>query len=203
MRVGAMVLAVMVSLPLGLVAVRAVAITAEQFFDPCFQWGNGNSSSGTISGTIRSDDPCRSRSGTSETQTQAGARMMVVPGGVLVGLALGIAGAARSRAGLAVAGAVVVFLEAVPLMFSFAPLAVLTSGVFLLLARNAGPLSGAARIVARVLGVVSAIMGLNVLRLAAPMVNQPGWIMLLLQMAFLFFVAGAAWWPESRRAPAA
>ena len=198
MRVGATVLAVMVSLPLGLVAVRAVAITVGQFFDPCFQWNTGNSGSATI----RSDDPCRSRSGTSETQTQAAAGMLMVPGGVLVGLALGIIAAARGRAGLAVAGAVVVFVEAVPLMFSFAPLAVLTSGVFLLLARNAGPSSGAARIVARILGVVSAIMGLNVLRLAAPMVNQPGWIMLLLQMAFLFFVAGAAWWPESRRAPA-
>ena len=199
MRVGTTVLAAIISLPLGLVAVRAVAITVGQFSDPCFQWNTGNSGSATI----RSDDPCRSRSGTSETQTQAVARMLIVPGGILAGLALGIIGTARSRAGLAVAGAVVVFVEAVPLLFSFAPLAVLTSGVFLLLARSAGPSSGAARIAARVLGVVSAIMGLNALRVAAPMVNEPGWIVLLLQMAFLFFVAGAAWWPESRRAPAA
>ena len=83
MRVGTMVLAGMVSLPLGLVAVRAVAITASQFFDPCFQWGIGNSSSGTI----RRDDPCRSRSGSSETKTQAVARMLIVPGGILAGLA--------------------------------------------------------------------------------------------------------------------
>jgi hypothetical protein len=65
MRVGTTVLAVIVSLPLELVTVRAVAITASQFFDPCFQWGIGNS----FSGTIRRDDPCRSRSGSSETKT--------------------------------------------------------------------------------------------------------------------------------------
>jgi hypothetical protein len=75
-------------LPLGLLALRAVAITASQFFDPCFQWGIGNSSSGTI----RRDDPCRSRSGASETKTQAVARMLILPGGILAGLALGILG---------------------------------------------------------------------------------------------------------------
>src|SRR6185437_8027589 len=159
--VGATALAVVVSLPMGLVAVRAVAITAGQFFDPCFQWGTGNSGSATI----RRDDPCRSRSGTSETKTQAVARMMMVPGGILAGLALGIIGAARGRAGLAVAGAAVALVESAPLMFSVGPFAVLTSGAFLLLARNAGPLRGAARIAARVLGVVSALMGLNALRL--------------------------------------
>jgi len=199
MRVGAMVVAVMVSLPLGLVAIGAVASTARQFFDPCFQWGNGGNS---FSGTIRPGDPCRAQSGTSESKTQAVARMLIVPGGILIGLALGIFGAARGWAGLAVGGAVVVFLESVPLMFSFGPLAVLTSGAFLLLARNVGPLRGAARVTARVLGVVSAIMGLNALRLVAPMVNEPGWIMLLLQTAFLFFVAGAAWWPDVRRVAA-
>jgi hypothetical protein len=203
MRFGATVVAVVVSLPLGLVAARAVAITAGQFFDPCFQWGNGNSASGTISGTIRRDDPCRSRSGASETKTEAIARMLIVPGGILAGLALGILGVARGRAGLAVGGAVVVFLESVPLMFSFGPFAVLTSGAFLLLGRNAGPWNRATRITARALGVVSAIMGLNALRFVAPTVTgfEPGWIMLLFQMAFLFFVSGAAWWP-ARRAPA-
>jgi cytochrome c biogenesis factor len=70
--------------------------------------------------------------------------MLMVPGGILAGLALGILGTARSRAGLVVAGAAVVFVESVPLMFSFAPLAVLTSGAFLLLARKASPISGAA-----------------------------------------------------------
>jgi hypothetical protein len=163
------------------------------------QWGNGGKS---FSGTIRPGDPCKAQSGTSETKAQAAARMLIVPGGILAGLALGILGAARGRAGLAVGGAVVVFLESVPLIFSFGPLAVLTSGAFLLLARNAGPLRGAARIVARVLGAVSAIMGLNALRLVAAMVNEPGWIMLLLQMTFLFFVSGAAWWPDVRRATA-
>ena len=196
MRVWATALAVFVSLPLGLVAIGAVASTAGQFSDPCFQWGHGGNS---FSGTIRGDDPCRSRSGTSETKAQAVARILIVPGGILIGLALGIFGAARGRVGLAVGGAVVVFLESIPLMFSFGPLAVLTSGAFLLLARNVGPLRGAVRITARVLGVVSAIMGLNALRLVAPMVNEPGWIMLLLQTAFLFFVAGAAWWPDVRR----
>jgi len=201
MRVGTMLLAGMVSLPLGLVAVRAVAITASQFFDPCFQWGIGNSSSDTI----RRDDPCRSRSGTSETKTQAVARMLIVPGGILAGLALGILGAARSRPGLAVAGAVVVFLEAFPLVFSFAPLAVLTSGVFLLLARNTGRLGGGTKTLVRVVGAVSAIMALNGARMIVPTVTDlgPGWVMLLLQTAFLFFVAGAAWWPDSRRSRAA
>jgi hypothetical protein len=139
MRVGATALAVVVSLPLGLVAVRAVAITAGQFFDPCFQWGNGGNS---FSGTIRPGDPCRAQSGTSETKTQAVVRMLIVPGGILAGLALGILGVARGRAGPAVAGAVVVFLESAPLMFSFGPFAVLTSGAFLLLARPGGRMRG-------------------------------------------------------------
>lgn len=197
----AIVLAVTVSLPLGLVALRAVAITASQFFDPCFQRGIDNS----FSGTIRRDDPCRARSGTSETKAQAVARMMIVPGGILAGLALGILGAARSRPGPAVAGAVVVFLEAFPLLFSFAPLAVLTSGVFLLLARSTGRLGGGTKTLVRVVGAVSAIMALNNARMIVTTVTdfEPGWVMLLLQTTFLSFVAGAAWWPDSRRSPAA
>jgi len=99
----------------------------------------------------------------------------------------------------------VVFREAFPLVFSFAPLAVLTSGVFLLLARNTGRLGGGTKTLVRVVGAVSAIMALNGARMIVPTVTdfEPGWVMLLLQTAFLFFVAGAAWWPDSRRSPAA
>jgi hypothetical protein len=141
MRTGMVVLAVVASLPMGLLAIRAITITAAEASNPCFEWGSGSqtSSSGAISYSLRPNDPCANgRGGTSETKTHAIMRLLIVSGGILLAVSLGIAGSVLSRRGLLVLGAVMMFLEAVPLIFSVAPVAVLTSGAFLLAARGVG-----------------------------------------------------------------
>src|SRR5579863_8515935 len=140
MRAGAILLAVIASLPTAILGVRAIAITAPQFSDPCFEWGSGNGNSGAFSGSLRAGDPCRSRGGTSETKRQAVARMLLIPGGMLAAIVLGIFGVVRPRLVFAVAGAVVMFLESIALAMgmSIGLLATaLAGGAFLLAGRMA------------------------------------------------------------------
>lgn len=131
-----MLLAMLVSLPMGLVAARAVAYDLHEFADPCLQWGVGSNGSVTLgSVSVRPNDPCARRiSQTSETRTRALITVLIVPGGIIVAIGLGLVGAASSRPTLMLVGACLMFLEAFPLVFSFAPVALLTAGALALLA---------------------------------------------------------------------
>ena len=86
--------------------------------------------------------------------------LALVQGGILLAIALGVMGAVWRRLGLSVLGAGLVFLEGVPLIFSFAWLAVLVSGLFLLAARDTAPIRGASLAGARVLGSVAGLWAL-------------------------------------------
>lgn len=117
--------------------------------------------------------------------------LVVVQGGILIAIALGVMGAVLARPGLSVAGAGLMFLEGAPLIFSFAWLAVLVSGLFLLAARDTTPIRGAALVGARVLGSVAglwALAGVPSLLRAQPL------FYVFLEVALCGVVA-VGWWP--------
>ena len=123
--------------------------------------------------------------------TRALVFLAVVQGGILIAIALGVMGAVRRRPGLSVLGAGLIFLEGVPLIFSFAWLAVLVSGLFLLAARDIAPIRGASLVGARVIGslaVLWALAGVPSLIRAQPLF----WV--FLEVA-LCGVALVGWWP--------
>jgi hypothetical protein len=203
MRRAAILLTAISSLPLAILAGRSIAITVEQFFDPCMEWNLSTGSGSLHSSTpkIAGNDPCASRrAATSETKTGAIIRLLLVGGGIIAAILLGIRGTVRSRQGLAVTGAVMMFLEAIPLMFSFAALPVLASGSFLLSARATSPFRGTPKIAARVLGVIAGLAGLSgivgALRYWAT-AAEPAPLLLWLLSVCCFFVTAVAWWPSA------
>ena len=134
MRVKPTLVALLASLPIGLIAMRAIVMEVRELSDSCLQWGQlSDWGNGRIArSSARSGDPCSTRvSGTSETRQGSIIRTLLVPGGILAAIALGILGAARSQQRVAGIAAVLMLVEALPLIFGVAPLAVLTGGVFL------------------------------------------------------------------------
>lgn len=104
---------------------------------------------------------------------------------------IGVLGAWRTRPFLTVLGAGLMFLESIPLVFSFAWLTVLASGLFLVAARESAPLQRAARIGARLIGSLGALAVLVIL----PSLLKGTPLFLLLLLIALAFAAVAAWWP--------
>ena len=146
MRTKQVLVAVLAALPIGLMAMRGVALEVRDLLDPCLQWGEFNSGSSMMPppGT-QAGNPCYTRvSGTSETRQGSIIRTLLVSGGILAAIVLGVFGAARSRPGLVGIGAGLMLVEAVPLIFTVAPLAVLASGVFLWVAIRLRPAGAAA-----------------------------------------------------------
>ncbi|MGA3026087.1 MAG: hypothetical protein ABSF98_15065 [Bryobacteraceae bacterium] len=125
-------LAVLLALPVCLVAVRAIGIEVSDFFDPCFSWAVPNPGTGFI----RANDPCVEHSGTSETKIQAAVRTAGVSGVIILAAVLGIWGEARSRRKMTAIGACLMILEAIPLVFSVWPLPLLAGAGFIWLARR-------------------------------------------------------------------
>src|ERR1039457_3802493 len=123
--------------------------------------------------------------------TRALVFLAAVQGGILIAIALGVMGAVRRRPGLSVLGAGLIFLEGVPLIFSFAWLAVLVSGLFLLAARDTAPIRGAALVGARVLGSVA---GLWALACVTSLLRFQGLFGVFLVVALCGVVA-VSWWP--------
>jgi hypothetical protein len=117
--------------------------------------------------------------------------LVLVQGGNLVAIALGVMGAVRRRPGISVSGAGLMFLEGVPLIFSFAWLAVLVSGLFLLAARDTAPLHGASLVWARVVGSVAALWALA----CVPSLLAGPPLFLVFLVVALCGVVAVAWWP--------
>ncbi len=129
-------LVVLSAVPMVLIATRAISYNRSRVSDPCLQWGQ---STVVTDATVPQSpgDPCHgSVSITSETKVQAKAFVLLISGGVLVASSLALLGAGIRRPLLIVAGACVMFLEAVPMVWSFGWLAVLTGGAFLLIAKK-------------------------------------------------------------------
>lgn len=130
-------LAVLASLPLGLVAMRAVVLEVRDLRDPCLHWGERfDSGSAIIFASARPGRPCATRvSGTAETKSASIIRTLLVSGGLLAAIALGILGVARSKYNLVFLAGWSMFLV-IPIVFSVAPLAMLAGAGFLWVANR-------------------------------------------------------------------
>jgi hypothetical protein len=123
--------------------------------------------------------------------TRALVFLLLVQGGILLAMAMGVMGALWRRPGLSVSGAGLMFLEGVPLIFSFAWLAVLVSGLFLLAARDIAPIGGAALVGARVIGSLAILWALA----CVPSLLRGGPLFLIFLVVALAGVAVVGWWP--------
>ena len=138
MRGRAITFALVAAIPTGLLAVTSIIRTMRDFADPCLQWGVPQQGAVSLALPREGKGPCAQRvAGTSETKVAAVTRLVLVPGGMLIGVALGILGAFRSRPLLSGFAAGILLLESAALIFSVAPLTLLASGIFLLSARAA------------------------------------------------------------------
>ncbi len=191
MRYRAVVIALLAALPLVLLVAWSLPRTLSRFFDPCFRWGVSQPATVHIS----PESPCRSVGGTSETKLHAVVRLLFVHGGILLAIVLGLLGAFISRPFLSVLGAGLIFLESVPLIFSFAWLTVFVSGLFLLAARAGAPVQGGAKTGSRLIGSLGALAGLAYL----PSLLKGAPLFLIFLVIALAFVAVIGWWPVRGR----
>lgn len=187
MRFPAVAIAVLAALPPLLLVTWSSSTTIAQFWDPCFQWGMSQRGSMHIS----PGGPCHTTGGTSETKAQAVARLSLVHGGILIASLLGILGAFLSRPLLSVFGAGLIFVEAIPLIWSFAWLTMFVSGLFLMTARESAPVHGAAKMGMRLIGSIAGLAGLGYMR---SLLDGPPLFFIFLVIA-LVFVAVVGWWP--------
>ena len=139
----ALILALIAAAPVGLLGIGSLVHSVPKFFDPCLQWGsvqqrvvsNSSYAKGNLSSAlVREPGPCTQRiSATTETKAEALMRLILVSGGLDAAGTLGILGALGSLPLLTVSGAVILFLESLALIFSFAPLTI-ASAMLLLIA---------------------------------------------------------------------
>jgi hypothetical protein len=122
------VLAVIVTLPTAGLALRAVAITAWQLFDPCVRWDANNSSIGP-------NAACRTVTGIGESRLRAIVMTALIPGVVLLSTVLAAIGLVRSRRWFIFVGALLMLAET-PLVFTIAPLTAVTGLLYLILANS-------------------------------------------------------------------
>jgi hypothetical protein len=121
--------ATVASLITGLVAVRAISITVSELADPCWEWG---ASPTAYLHYLSAGGPCRQIGASSETKNRAVVRTIIVPGGILVGIALGAVGVMRSKPAFAFSGAALMFGETPLLLFSLWPVTMFLGIAFLL-----------------------------------------------------------------------
>jgi hypothetical protein len=103
-------LALVVTLPVGVLAASSLASQLPDFFNPCLTWGMSNG--GGIS--VSPGGPCPAAGGTSETIPQAVLRLALVQGGILTAVGLAMLGFLRARPALLIGSSVVFFAESVP-----------------------------------------------------------------------------------------
>ena len=192
MRYRAVVIALVAALPPVLLVTPLLSRTLRRFSDPCVQWGVSSSEPVTVA--VSPGGPCRSVETTSETRGQAVVRIILVHGGILIASALGLLGALFARPLIAVIAAGLMLLESIPLMFSFGWMAALVSGLFLVAARDSGPVERAAELGMRVIGSLG---GIGALLFLPTIVSRA--LFLIFSCIALAFVAVAGWWPEIRK----
>ena len=120
--------AVLVALPISIVAIVSLAYDVSQLASPCVGWGGGNVRASTGA------SPCKQYTVDSRTRTQAARWLLGVQGGILLATALGIWGTVRSRQAMVIVAGLLILLEMIPLLFSFWPLALLAGAGLLLVA---------------------------------------------------------------------
>ena len=192
MRYRAVAIAFVAALPPVLLVTPPLSRTLRHFSDPCVQWGVSFSEPVTVA--VPPGGLCRSVETTSETRRQAVVRMILLHGGVLIASTLGFLGALFARPLITVIAAGLMLLESVPMMFSFGWVAALGSGLFLVAARDSGPIVRTAELGMRVIGSLG---GIGALLFLPAIVSRA--LFLVLSCIVLAFVAVAGWWPEIRK----
>ena len=127
-------LAVLVSAPTTAISAWSVAHTATQLLDPCVGWHGSGRSQGVALGP---HERCRSVTVNGESRVRAITTSVLIPGLVLAGTVLAMIGVAMCRRPLVLAGAIILLCET-PVVFTIAPLTLLTGLLYLLFARRAG-----------------------------------------------------------------
>ncbi len=120
--------AVLLILPISTVAIGSAAYSLTKMFSPCVGWG-GKSPIGVVP-----RGSCREFSVNSGTRTQALLSAVPVQGVILLAAVLGVWGTARLRQPAVLIAGLLMLLEVIPLVFSFAPLAVLAGAGLLVVA---------------------------------------------------------------------
>jgi hypothetical protein len=98
-------------LPILIFVIWSAAAEVPDFFNPCFQWGAGNS------GIVILTPQCPSAGGSSQPLSQAILVLALVQGGIIAGVATGLLGILLARPTFMKAGFVVLVLESTPLLF--------------------------------------------------------------------------------------
>jgi hypothetical protein len=125
-------IAVIVSAPAAVIAVWSISHTVSQMFDPCVRWEASEGTSGRFSASIGPNDVCKSITINGESKLRAGVVSTLVPGIVLVSTVLATIGVALSRRWLIFVGSILMLAET-PVVFSIAPLTLITGLLYLLL----------------------------------------------------------------------
>lgn len=126
MRRTAISAAILITLPISIVAIASIANYVAELTSPCVVWGGGNFHKAADVKTT-----CKQYSGDSRTRSQAVLWMAGVPGVILMAAVLGVWGAVTSKKIILVVAGLLMLPEVVLLVFSFWPLALL-AGVGLL-----------------------------------------------------------------------
>jgi hypothetical protein len=127
-------LAIAFSGPPAGVAIWSIGSTVSQMSNPCVRWDDVVSHQ--LSVTLRPGDPCGSITVEGESRLRAATICALIPGGVLLGAALGIIGVAVSRRPLILASAFLMLAETL-VVFTIAPLTLIAGLGSLYLARRA------------------------------------------------------------------
>lgn len=177
-------LALLAALPAGGLALATGFMGAAQFFDPCLSFAD------------RPRPPCpNGYSATSETVAGAALRLLLIQGGILAACAVGVVGIARGGPHVAGAGAGLLLVESVPLVFSgVGTVLCLFSAAGILAALRLSPsYRGRATWTAKGVGLVAAVGALLLFATtvrAAPTLPF-AWLLPLM----LLGVALVPWWP--------
>jgi hypothetical protein len=113
-RLGALVLAIAVAVPLVHVSMWSAFSEITRFADPCVLWGHRT-------GVLIPNESCPSVSAISETKMGVVRRLLFVQGTAVVAACLGLIGAYWSLPRVTFLGAVLLFLLSIPMMVSYGP----------------------------------------------------------------------------------
>jgi hypothetical protein len=134
-----LILAVIVSAPTAAIAVRAITRTVSQIFDPCVRWdSSATSGNGSMSASIGPNDACRSVTVNGESKLRAFIVGALVPEVLLLSTLLATIGVALARRWL-IFGASVLMLAETPVVFTIAPLTLMTGLLYLFFANRSHP----------------------------------------------------------------
>jgi len=194
------ILAVLAAIAPDVIAIWSISQSANRLSDPGFHWSNGVTSRdrwthGSVISrngkrTVRIDGP-------SESRTSAIVKLLLVPVGIIIASLLALYGTVKGRPAWTMSASTLAFLEAVPLIFSFVWLMILTSGIYIVAARLTGSVRRGIRRWQLALGSLAGVLLLIYTVTTFTHRSTPVPLFLWLLLSSLAFVTAAAWLPIS------